>query len=45
LLFVLAVVVAFTAVDALSRGIQPEISRAGIGITIAALIFMPMLAR
>lgn len=44
LLFTLAVVVAAAAVTALSRGIKPETSVSGIGITIAALIVMPGLA-
>jgi divalent metal cation (Fe/Co/Zn/Cd) transporter len=44
LLFVLAVVVAFTAVLALTQSIQPDTSYAGIGITAVALIVMPMLA-
>jgi divalent metal cation (Fe/Co/Zn/Cd) transporter len=44
LLFVLAAVVAFTAILALARDNQPETSRAGIGITTAALVVMPSLA-
>ena len=44
LLFVLAVVVAAIAVVTLALRIHPEISRAGIAITIAALIVMPILA-
>ncbi len=44
LLFVLAAVVAAAAIMALSRGTKPETSWAGIGITIAALIVMPLLA-
>lgn len=44
LLFILAAVVAFTAILALARGIQPETSCAGIGITAAALVVMPALA-
>lgn len=44
LLFVLAGVVAFTAIAALIYRVQPEASRLGIGITIAALIVMPLLA-
>jgi divalent metal cation (Fe/Co/Zn/Cd) transporter len=44
LLFALAGVIAVTAVAALLRGVQPETSCAGIGITIAALIVMPVLA-
>lgn len=44
LLFVLAAGVGAAAITALSRGIKPETSWAGIGITIAALIVMPGLA-
>jgi divalent metal cation (Fe/Co/Zn/Cd) transporter len=44
LLFVLAFVVAGTAVASLALGLRPETSRAGIGITIAALLAMPALA-
>ena len=44
LLFVLASVVAVIAVGSLAIRFQPETSRAGIGITIAALIAMPVLA-
>lgn len=44
LLFVLAAMIALTAVIALTRGVQPETSYAGLGITIAALIVMPLLA-
>lgn len=44
LLLILAAVIALTAILALARGIQPETSCAGIGITIAALIVMPVLA-
>lgn len=45
LLFLLAAVVALSATLALVRGVQPETSFAGIGITAAALIGMPILAR
>lgn len=45
LLFVLAFVVAGMAVVSLALGIHPEVSRAGIAITIAALIAMPILAK
>ena len=45
LLFLLAFVVAGMAVLSLALRIHPEVSRAGIGITIAALIVMPMLAK
>lgn len=44
LLFALAVVVAVAATLALTRDVQTETSCAGIGITIAALIVMPVLA-
>src|ERR1039458_75103 len=44
LLFVLACVVAVIAVGSLAIQLRPETSRAGIGITIAALIAMPVLA-
>jgi hypothetical protein len=45
LLFLLAAVVAVSAALALVRGVHPETSFAGIGITAAALIGMPILAR
>lgn len=45
LLFVLALVVAGTAVASLALHLRPEVSRAGIAITVAALIAMPILAR
>ena len=44
LLFVLAFVVAAIAAGSLALRLQPETSCAGIGITIAALIAMPVLA-
>ena len=44
LLFVLAFVVTGAAVTSLALGLRPETSRAGIGITIAALLAMPVLA-
>jgi divalent metal cation (Fe/Co/Zn/Cd) transporter len=44
LLFVLASVVGVISVGSLATRFQPETSRAGIGITIAALIAMPVLA-
>jgi divalent metal cation (Fe/Co/Zn/Cd) transporter len=44
LLFVLAGVVAAIAVGSLALQMRPETSLAGIGITIAALIAMPVLA-
>jgi divalent metal cation (Fe/Co/Zn/Cd) transporter len=45
LLFVLAFVVTGTAVASLALRLRPEVSRAGIAITVAALIAMPILAR
>ena len=45
LLFLLAAVVALSATLALVRRVHPETSLAGIGITAAALIGMPILAR
>lgn len=45
LLFALAVVVAALAVASLVLGVHAEVSRAGIGITAAALVAMPILAR
>jgi len=44
LLFVLALVVGLIALGSLVLRLQPETSRAGIGITIAALIAMPVFA-
>lgn len=44
LLFVLAGVVALTATASLIYRVQPETSGLGIGITIAALLMMPLLA-
>src|SRR5271169_3827405 len=44
LLFVLALVVCVTAMASLALRLNPEISRLGIGITLAALIVMPILA-
>src|ERR1019366_6715388 len=44
LLFVLAFVVALIALGSLILRLQPETSRAGMGITTAALIAMPILA-
>ena len=44
LLFVLALVVAGSAVASLSIGLRPETSRTGIAITAAALLAMPVLA-
>ncbi len=45
LLFLLAAVVVVSSVLALARGVHPKTSFAGIGITAAALIGMPILAR
>jgi divalent metal cation (Fe/Co/Zn/Cd) transporter len=45
LLFILAFAVASIAVVTLALRIHPEVSRAGIAITIAALIAMPVLAK
>jgi divalent metal cation (Fe/Co/Zn/Cd) transporter len=44
LLFVLAVVIAGTSLTSLALRQRPEPSRAGIGITAAALVAMPILA-
>lgn len=44
LLFLLAGMVAFIAAASLMFGIQPRPSHIGIGITIAALVVMPLLA-
>ena len=44
LLFALAFVVAAIAIASLALRLRPETSRAGMGITIAALIAMPVLA-
>jgi divalent metal cation (Fe/Co/Zn/Cd) transporter len=44
LLFALAGVVAVIGVGALALGVRPETSCSGIGITVAALIAMPILA-
>jgi divalent metal cation (Fe/Co/Zn/Cd) transporter len=44
MLFALAIVVGLIAVGSLILRLQPESSRSGIGITIAALIAMPILA-
>jgi hypothetical protein len=45
LLFVLAVVVGITAIGSLALRLRPETSLLGIGITVAALIVMPVLAK
>jgi divalent metal cation (Fe/Co/Zn/Cd) transporter len=45
LLFVLAFVVAGTAAASLALQLHPEVSGAGIAITVAALVTMPVLAR
>ena len=44
LLFVLAVIIAGTALTSLALRLRPEANRAGIGITAAALVAMPILA-
>jgi divalent metal cation (Fe/Co/Zn/Cd) transporter len=44
LLFGLAVVIAVLAVGSMVMRVRPQISRMGIGITIAALVVMPILA-
>jgi hypothetical protein len=44
LLFTLAAIVAVTAIAALALHLHPETSRAGIAITVAALIAMPIFA-
>ena len=44
LLFVLACVVAFAAIASLIYRVQPETSILGMGITVAALVVMPLLA-
>jgi hypothetical protein len=45
LLFALALIVCVTAIAALALGLRPEISYLGIGITLAALVVMPVLAK
>jgi hypothetical protein len=45
LLFALAAVVCVTAIGSLALRLQPETSRLGMGITVAALIVMPVLAK
>jgi divalent metal cation (Fe/Co/Zn/Cd) transporter len=44
LLFILAAVVGLTSILALAGKVQPEPSPLGIGITLAALVIMPLLA-
>lgn len=44
LLFVLAGIVAFTAVGALIFRVEPNTSWVGVGVTIAALVIMPVLS-
>lgn len=44
LLFVLACVIATTSILSIMTGLQPETSPAGISVTIAALLIMPLLA-
>lgn len=45
LLFVLALLVGVMAIGSLAMHLRPETSRLGIGITLAALIVMPVLAK
>src|ERR1700679_4091433 len=45
LLFALALIVCVVAIGSLALRLRPETSRLGIGITVAALIVMPILAR
>jgi divalent metal cation (Fe/Co/Zn/Cd) transporter len=45
LLFALALIVCVTAIGSLALHLRPETSRLGIGITLAALIVMPILAK
>ena len=45
LLFALALIVCVMAIASLALRLRPETSRLGIGITVAALIVMPILAR
>jgi len=45
LLFVLALIVSVTAIVSLALRLRPETSRLGIGITLAALIVMPILTK
>ena len=45
LLFVLAFIVSVTAIVSLALRVHPEASRLGIGITLAALIVMPVLTK
>lgn len=44
LLFILAGVITFTSIVALWKGVLPETSWIGIGVTIAALMVMPLLS-
>lgn len=44
LLFILAGVITFTSIVALWKGVLPETSWIGIGVTIAALVVMPLLS-
>jgi divalent metal cation (Fe/Co/Zn/Cd) transporter len=45
LLFALALIVCVTAIASLALGLRPEITYLGIGITLAALVVMPVLAK
>jgi divalent metal cation (Fe/Co/Zn/Cd) transporter len=41
----LALYVAFDAIDTLAGGSHPEVSWAGVAVTVGAVVFMPLLAR
>jgi len=45
LLFAIALIVCIMAIASIALRLRPEISRLGIGITVAALIVMPILAK
>jgi divalent metal cation (Fe/Co/Zn/Cd) transporter len=45
LLFALAAIVCATAAGSMTLGLRPEATRLGMGITVAALIVMPVLAK
>jgi len=45
LLFALALIVCLTGVGSMVLGLRPDTSRLGIGVTLAALIVMPVLAK
>lgn len=44
LLYALAAIVGVMALGSIARGMVPEVSRMGIGVTLAALVIMPVLA-